>query len=138
MEYYFGDRNPLFICGKRALTTILSGQILIEKLLEKTTDFTALICTNDLMAIGCIQKLKSLNIKVPEDISIVGIDDSSLSTLLTPSLTTVKIDYKTMGRDAFLLLSQDIISSKKEKGKSLIELVVRDSTCPLSRIRNQF
>jgi LacI family transcriptional regulator len=72
---------------------------------------TALLCANDLMAIGALEHCKAAGIRVPEELSIVGFDDLPVSGLLTPRLTTVRQPAHDMGYRAatalFELLEAD-------------------------------
>jgi len=62
----------------------------MQSLLEKTKDFTAVFCFNDIAAIGAIRALKDVCLRVPEDVSVVGFDDIQSAAYSTPSLTTVR------------------------------------------------
>lgn len=61
---------------------------------------TALLCANDLMAIGALEYCKSVGLRIPQDLSIVGFDDLPVSALLTPRLTTVRQPAREMGAEA--------------------------------------
>lgn len=92
---------------------------------------TAIFCGNDLIAIGAMNALKEKNIRIPEDISIVGFDDIYISSLVTPALTTVRQPSYEIGYQAVEMLI-DIMESKKEPSQKLgikAELKVRESTC---------
>lgn len=65
---------------------------------------TALICANDLMAVGALEYCKQHGISVPEDLSIAGFDDLPFARLLTPRLTTASQPASDMGRAAANLL----------------------------------
>jgi DNA-binding LacI/PurR family transcriptional regulator len=65
---------------------------------------TALLCANDMMAIGALEYCKSVGLRVPQDLSIVGFDDLPVSALLTPRLTTVRQPARDMGAQAALCL----------------------------------
>lgn len=80
---------------------------------------TAVLCANDLMAIGFIRRCQELNIAVPGDISVTGFDDIPEARLLTPELTTVRQPGKAMGQAAARLLLQGI-------GESLTEPLQQD------------
>lgn len=89
---------------------------------------TALICASDVMAIGAIRTLKAEGYRIPEDISVTGFDDISLSSYISPSLTTIRIKIKAVGYQAFHCL-QDLLNG--EKSVHIIEpahLMVRQST----------
>ncbi|WP_273319953.1 LacI family DNA-binding transcriptional regulator [Vallitalea guaymasensis] len=106
------------------------GYYAMERLYNQTKDFTAIACCNDLMAIGAIEKLEEMGIKVPEDISVVGFDDIDIARLVRPKLTTVAQPIHEMGRVAANMII-DIIEGKGSKVKDDVifepNLVVRDS-----------
>ncbi len=78
---------------------------------------TAVLCSNDLTAIGVIQTLARSGLRVPEDISVVGADDIPMSQLISPSLTTVHIPRQELGRMAFSIL-QKMLGSESPDGSS--------------------
>ncbi len=65
---------------------------------------TALLCANDLMAIGALEHCRTAGIRVPEDVSIVGFDDVPVAVLLSPRLTTVRQPARDMGYRAATVL----------------------------------
>jgi LacI family transcriptional regulator len=104
-----------------------------ERIRNRTLDksMTAIFCGNDLIAIGAMNALKEKNIRIPEDISIVGFDDIYISSLVTPALTTVTQPSYEIGYQAVEILI-DILECKKDSSKKLgikLELKVRESTC---------
>jgi DNA-binding LacI/PurR family transcriptional regulator len=91
---------------------------------------TAVLCSNDLTAIGLINGFQQAGIRVPEDVSVVGFDGIQLASILRPPLTTVSLSRERLGRLAFEAL-QKIARAKGHKGEQyMIEtsLVVRGST----------
>ena len=121
--------------------TIDSGYTTIKKYLdEKGLNFTAVFAANDQMAIGAIKALNDKGIVVPDEVSIVGFDDSYISPYIIPSLTTIKQRKEEMGRVAAELLLNRISSrDKKEKTPRQViisvELVERESAIPISSKR---
>jgi LacI family transcriptional regulator len=69
---------------------------------------TAIFCANDLMAIGALEALKSLNLRVPKDVSLMGYDDQEISRHTHPALTTVLLPNYEMGRCAVETLLEEI------------------------------
>lgn len=69
-----------------------------------TTSFTAVFAANDLLALGVTSHLRTLGIRCPDDVSIVGIDDMPEVRFYTPPLTTVRIDFELLGETAFAVL----------------------------------
>ncbi len=74
---------------------------------------TAIFSSNDLMAVGFIQRAREYEVHIPEDISIIGFDDISLSSFITPALTTIRHPMTEMGEEAMRLLL-DSFSNKKQ------------------------
>jgi DNA-binding LacI/PurR family transcriptional regulator len=90
---------------------------------------TALLCANDLMAVGAMVHCRAAGLRVPEDVSIVGFDDLPFVSLLTPRLTTVRQPAGDMGVGAISLLF-DIVAGRAPE--SLLQTMpvtvqVRDS-----------
>jgi len=82
-----------------------SGYSAVSRLLEKgSLNASALFCANDATAIGAIKALKDNGLWVPDDISVIGIDDIDISQYMSPSLTTVHIPLEEMGRATGRLL----------------------------------
>ena len=111
-----------------------SGQQLAERALSKpaTERPTALLCANDLMAIGALEYCKSAGLRVPQDISIVGFDDLPIAALLTPRLTTVRQPARDMGYRAAELLFELLAGTgvSAEDGIFPTEVKIRESAGP--------
>lgn len=94
---------------------------------------SALFCMEDMLAVHVIRALQQLGINVPQDISIISIDNILLAEYLTPSLTTVAIDMEQMGVCAVDALMKKIrnesATSVEINSNSIIE---RDSVCSLN------
>lgn len=92
---------------------------------------TALFCATDFYAMRALRKLYHLGIRVPDDISVIGIDDVVSSKYLIPALTTMAVDRKEMGRLGIDLLQRAIAG---EPCTSVFlpqcKLIVRESTAP--------
>ncbi len=87
---------------------------------------TAFFADNDILAAGAMRALKEMNLRVPEDVSIVGFDDIPLCKLLDPPLTTVSVPKKRLGSLAVERLYQKIEKNapefiKIEVGTTLVE-----------------
>jgi LacI family transcriptional regulator len=92
---------------------------------------TAVLAYNDLMAIGLIEALHAQGVRIPEDISVVGIDDITLSRLTRPKLTTVATPTAAAGRAAVdMLLAHGDDRRTTAQVTLRTELVIRDSTGP--------
>lgn len=89
---------------------------------------TAIFCYNDMTAIGALAALKKNNIRVPEDISLVGYDDIYFAQYVDPPLTTIRQPKDEMGQQAAQMLLE-LVDGKKVENVSLSgELIVRHST----------
>ena len=103
-----------------------------HELLNRKVPFTAIVCYDDLAAIGAIRAMRDHGLRVPDDISVVGFDDIQSAAFNTPSITTIRQPLHQMGMIAARLLLQRI------RGQGTVprvlsvlpELVIRESTCP--------
>jgi LacI family transcriptional regulator len=103
-----------------------------NELIQRGADFTALICYNDIAAIGAIRALMNHGLQVPADVSVVGFDDIQGAAFHNPSLTTVRQPLHQMGLVAARILLQRIRGQATFPDLVPIhpELVIRESTCP--------
>ena len=83
---------------------IENGAAAFEALMQSDPAPTAVMCGNDVLAIGALSKARELGIKVPEDVSITGFDDIEIARHVTPPVTTVHVPHREMGRRAAQLL----------------------------------
>ena len=81
---------------------------------------TAILCGNDLIAIGAIGMAARMGRSVPKDISIIGCDDIAMATYSQPSLSTVRIPRDAMGREAFRLLDKMLGAQSRRGNKSVV------------------
>lgn len=88
---------------------------------------TAIICASDLIAAVTINELHRLGIRVPDDISVTGLDDLPISKYLVPPLTTIRQERFILGKSAFTLLSQMIEGIPVSTTLLHSELVIRES-----------
>ena len=94
---------------------------------------TAVVAYNDLMALGALHAIRAHRLHVPQDISVIGIDDISMAAHANPPLTTIAQPKYRMGRVAMRILRQMINGQPPpEDGYTLMEspLIVRESTGP--------
>lgn len=75
-----------------------------RNLLERAEGVTAIFCANDLTAIGAMRAMREMGVRIPQDISIMGIDDVDMSQYMTTKLTTVHIPVEEMGQTATKIL----------------------------------
>ena len=108
------------------------GKASMEKLLEQADLPTAVICSNDMTAIGVLHALDETAYKVPADISVVGFDDIRLAQFMLPPLTTVRMSCKELAEAAVEALRAGIelehAQSAQKEWPIATRLVVRRST----------
>lgn len=93
---------------------------------------TAVFAFNDVLSCAAIQAARSRGIRVPEDLSVIGFDNTILAEMTAPPLTTISQPIREMGRRVVELLIDEIQGKKKAKSKIILspELVIRQSTAP--------
>lgn len=113
-----------------------SGKECTKVLLTRPARPTAIFASNDDMAAGALQTAHQMGLKIPEELSIVGFDDSPLACRVWPSLTTIRQPLQQMAESAVQMLVNDVASRAKELSDTPnikvlpYELVVRDSAGP--------
>ncbi|MFJ6987045.1 MULTISPECIES: LacI family DNA-binding transcriptional regulator [unclassified Streptomyces] len=93
---------------------------------------TALVCDDDKLAAGACKAVRRLGLRVPDDVSVTGLDDLALATALDPELTTVRLDAELFGERGMRALLAVLEGRTPEAGDIPVELVVRASTAPPS------
>lgn len=105
------------------------GYQLGKELLALKERPTAIFCANDSLAVGCYKAIQEAGLQIPEDISVVGFNDSFMAKYLVPPLTTVHIPMNFMGERAVEVLSERI-STNRETSMCIAvsaRLVIRES-----------
>ncbi|KAB8310249.1 MULTISPECIES: DNA-binding transcriptional regulator CytR [Rahnella] len=110
--------------------TYESGARAVSELMALPSPPTAIFCHNDIMAIGAMFQAKKMGLRIPQDLSVVGFDDIKASQFTDPPLTTVAQPRFQLGRQAMLLLLEQLQGNPVQNGSLLLdsELVVRQST----------
>ena len=110
--------------------TIAEGERIAPAILLRKDRPDAVVCYNDLVAIGFLGAARTLGISIPEDVSLVGIDNIPLGRFTSPALTTVDIHSEHLGEESMRMLLRLIGGDNSVKGHVKVEprLVVRDST----------
>jgi LacI family transcriptional regulator len=99
-----------------------------KTLLTRHPDLDALICYNDLVAIGALQACAELGMTVPDDIAVVGCDDIRLASLVAPALTTLRVDKYALGSQAVTMLLKQLEQHKANQRLTFKpELIIRAS-----------
>jgi len=110
-----------------------TGYQTAKQLLVRNVPFTALVCYNDISAVGAIRAIKETGMRVPEDISVVGFDDIHEAAYHLPSLTTVRQPMRKIGAMAAEALIDRIEGTGNGHVPGILvapELVIRESTGP--------
>lgn len=113
--------------------SVEAGYKAVKKIFERCPELNGLFCATDSIAIGAMDFLHDKNVSIPNDIAVVGIGDSSFSSLVTPKLTTAHYYYQTSGEEAakhILEILQKGIDRKKQL-KLGFEVCFRQSVCNL-------
>ena len=108
-----------------------SGIECTRTLLANSTPPTAIFASNDEMAVGAITAAQEMGLKVPDDLSVAGFDDSILASRIIPKLTTIRRPVKEMARLAAIKLIASVDGREEEACRSVTlvpSLVTRDST----------
>jgi DNA-binding LacI/PurR family transcriptional regulator len=120
------DPLPVIECNYR----VDSGASAVRSILSQPEIPTVIFCGSDLIAMGAMKTLEEEGVRVPEDVSVVGIDDISFAFLARPPLTTISVPRENVGIIAFEALEK-MLKLKRHKGADYYlatRLVVRNST----------
>lgn len=120
--------DPHYIA--RGNFTFEAGSTALEQLLALPQPPTAVFCHSDIMALGALSYAKRRGLKIPDDLSIIGFDNISLAEFCDPPLTTVSQPRFDIGREAMLLLLNQLSGQVVDSGSRLLdcELIIRGST----------
>ncbi|MEX3018583.1 LacI family DNA-binding transcriptional regulator [Kluyvera sp. STS39-E] len=118
-------RDELIVEGRWTPATGAAG---VDRLRERGVNFSALVCSNDDMAVGAIKRLHAHGVGVPQQVSVIGFDDIALAPYMIPSLSSVRIPVtemikETINRLIFMLDGGDFTYQQTFPG----ELIERDS-----------
>ncbi|WP_316976969.1 LacI family DNA-binding transcriptional regulator [Shumkonia mesophila] len=110
------------------------GRQALRQLFDRPTPPTAVICGNDVIAFGALFEARTLGVKVPLDLSIVGFDDLDLASQVDPPLTTMHVPSVRMGKGAAEYLLARLAGEKPPNATELeASLIVRGTTAPPHR-----
>jgi LacI family transcriptional regulator len=119
------DANPWTMTGD---FTFRSGVEATERLLRKDLPVTAIACANDDMAAGALLALHRARLDIPGTISVTGFDDTPMSEIVWPPLTTIRQPIKDLAERAVELLVETQLSGSVRYDALPFELIVREST----------
>ncbi|MEU6357244.1 LacI family DNA-binding transcriptional regulator [Streptomyces sp. NPDC047072] len=126
-----GDTHGTTVRTARAPLTIAGALAAAETALAAPGPRpTAVVCDDDKIAAGVYKALRHLGLRVPDDVSVTGLDDLALATAIDPELTTVRLDAELVGERGMQALLAVLDGRTPGAGDIPVELVVRDSTAP--------
>jgi LacI family transcriptional regulator len=112
--------------------TMEGGIAAMESILAADVRPTAVMCSNDMTAIGVLHKLYRAGLRVPDDFSVIGFDDIHIAEVTTPPLTTIQMSRFELARAAVTALRSHVegdgVLSDKREFNIQTSLVVREST----------
>jgi len=121
--------QPVIDCNYR----VDAGASAVGAVLAEARKPTVIFCGNDLIAMGAMNALETAGVRVPEDVSVIGIDDISFAFLARPPLTTISVPREQLGVLAFQALDKMLKLKRKKGTESYLQtqLIVRKSTAPV-------
>lgn len=136
MKTIFAEDDPIVLCGASPYeSTVERGYELTKELMEGGREFTAIMCANDMMALGAMRALRERGLLVPQDVSVTGMDDITFAKSAYPSLTTISHRSAEYGRRIFNILKQNI-DNKSVVLRERIEplFIARESTAACKKL----
>ena len=109
--------------------TMEGGAEATERLLAQRPLPTAIMCSNDMEAIGVLHKLSRRGVQVPSEVSVIGFDDIYLAEVMMPPLTSIRLSRSELARTAVAALQSHLEKRSPQREYEIgTELVLRDST----------
>jgi DNA-binding LacI/PurR family transcriptional regulator len=110
--------------------TLEGGRAAMARLLERNVDIDGVFVASDLMAVGAIDAIRTTGRRIPDDVAVVGFDDSPLAATTSPRLTSVRQPIEEMGREMTRLLLDEIRFPERPARRVILDtqLVVRGSS----------
>jgi LacI family transcriptional regulator len=108
--------------------TMEGGMASAQKLMATKDLPTAIMCSNDMLAIGVLHQLSRSGLRVPDDVSIIGFDDIHMAAMMIPPLTSIQMSRTDIASAAVSALRGHLEGSPKREYKIDTRLVVREST----------
>lgn len=121
------DKTDIFLCEQYS---IAEGYSATKQIFATRNDITALVAANDRIALGALQALRELHISCPDEVSVVGFNDMPFADLMTPPLTTIRVNQYDVGSQAAEVLL-DRLTNSRAISKTIVlpvKLIVRGST----------
>jgi LacI family transcriptional regulator len=108
--------------------TVEGGMAAAEKLMSQKEMPTAIMCSNDMLAIGVLHQLSRSGLRVPDDVSVIGFDDIHMAAIMIPPLTSIQMSRADLALGAVSALRGHLEGLPKREHKIDTRLVVREST----------
>lgn len=110
--------------------SLASGEAAIDELIERGVAFTAVFASNDEMAAGAINRLRERGRAVPDDVSVVGFDDTIFAVVSNPPLTTIRQPQREIGVQVMRLMIERLENRAATDARIVVptELIIRAST----------
>ncbi|KND27493.1 LacI family DNA-binding transcriptional regulator [Streptomyces acidiscabies] len=108
--------------------TIEDARHAVTRALQDGPRPTAVVCDDDKLAAGAYKALRRLGLRIPDDISVTGLDDLALATAIDPELTTVRLDAELFGERGMHALLAVLDGRTPDQDDIPVQLVVRGST----------
>ncbi|WP_390913196.1 substrate-binding domain-containing protein [Pseudosulfitobacter sp. SM2401] len=116
------------------LYSISDAKRVVTEMLNNAPALTAILCGNDVLAVGALYAARQCGLRVPHDISIIGIGDFKGSKEMEPALTTVRLPARRIGHLAGEQLAQSIVQQSKDTTRTSCEIELVDrQTCSTPR-----
>jgi LacI family transcriptional regulator len=121
--------EPITSWVANCLPSVEGGIQATHALLNKHPELTALFCYNDLVAVGALQACIQINRRVPDDLAVVGYDDIPMAAMVTPALTTCRVERHQLGVKAVTALIDRIKGCQNGCDQIILqpELIIRQS-----------
>lgn len=115
----------------------LSGYSCVSNLLRENVQIDGVFAANDQMAIGALQAIENRGLRVPQDVKLVGYDNTFVASIVHPALTTISVSSYHMGKEAVQLLLQRMDDPALTARKVTLdyELIIRRSTVASAKTR---
>ncbi|MFD7644087.1 LacI family DNA-binding transcriptional regulator [Kitasatospora sp. NPDC059795] len=105
------------------------GRVAMRELLERRPELDGVFCASDVMAAGAMQVLRAAGRRIPDDVAVIGFDDSIIARHTDPPMTSVRQPIEEMGRTMARLLLDEIAERPRARRQVVLatELIIRDS-----------
>jgi DNA-binding LacI/PurR family transcriptional regulator len=122
-------RGHAYVPSAEGSFTVASGEQAMRKLLQDAPGLDGVFAFNDLMAQGALMALREAGRRVPDDVAVVGFDDSSPALAARPTLTTVRYPIENLAAEAVRMLNTRIEDPSARVTSVILEptLVIRQS-----------